>query len=267
MSKLVAIVNVTPDSFSDGGKADAPDTAIAKVDQAFKAGAAVVDIGAQSTRPGALWLSADEEWERLTHVLPEAVALANACGGVVSVDTFHPHVAERALNAGVHWINDVTGFANAAMVDVVASSDCPLVIMHSLGVPPNPALTLQEKEDPVAALAAYFLERLDALEEMGIARERFILDPGIGFGKTPTQSLTLLLRIQELCGIGRPLLVGHSRKSFLTLFTALPAPERDDLTLAFSSVLAAAGVDYLRVHEVQRHAALLSAMDANLPHH
>lgn len=265
-AELVAIINVTPDSFSDGGAALRPEHALTQVRRSFAEGAAVVDIGAQSTRPGARWISASEEWNRLAPVLDEAVAIARQCHGRISVDTFHPEVAAKALEAGVDWINDVTGFENPEMVAVVRGSACSLVVMHALGVPPNPALTLDSRADVVSLLLHYFQNRLHSLLEAGIEQRRLIFDPGIGFGKSPMQSLSVLLRMHELTRPNIPLLVGHSRKSFLKLFSAAEPEDRDDLTLAFSSLLATQSVRYLRVHNVLRHASLLSAMDANMPH-
>lgn len=265
-TELVGIVNVTPDSFSDGHAFLAPDDALARVQSCFEEGASVVDIGAQSTRPGATLLSAKEEWARLAPVLPEAVKIAQAQQGVVSVDTFHPEVAARALEAGAGWINDVTGFEHPDMVAAVQESSCRLVVMHSLGVPVSPALTLAKEADCGALLAEYFMQRIEALEDAGIPRERLILDPGLGFGKTAYQSLAIALHPAPLQALGLPVLIGHSRKSFLTLFANLPAPERDDLTLALSAHLAVQRIAYLRVHAVGRHAALLDGMDANMPH-
>ncbi len=265
-TELVGIVNVTPDSFSDGGDAFLPEEAIARVAQCFLEGAAVVDIGAQSTRPGAEFISAPQEWQRLEEVLPEAVRLARGCGGTVSVDTFHPEVAQKALALGVDWINDVTGLENPAMVEVVRASACRLVLMHSLGVPPQRDFTLDAGQDPLHVLNDYFLRRIEALQAAGIEKSRLLLDPGIGFGTTPAQALAVLVRAGELHIHGVDLLVGHSRKSFLGLFTQAPSTQRDDLTLAFSAMLASGGVRYLRVHNVLRHATLLAAMDANLPH-
>ncbi len=265
-AEIVAIVNVTPDSFSDGGQALRPDHALSQVRRSFEHGAGVVDIGAQSTRPGARWLSASEEWNRLAPILDEAVTIARQCRGRISVDTFHPEVAARALEAGVDWINDVSGFENPDMVAAVRGSACSLVVMHALGVPPNPSLTLDSRADVVSVLLHYFQNRLHSLLEAGIEQRRLIFDPGIGFGKSSMQSLSLLLRMHELTRPGIPLLVGHSRKSFLSLFSAATPEDRDDLTLVFSSLLATQSVRYLRVHNVLRHASLLSAMDANMPH-
>jgi dihydropteroate synthase len=265
-TQLVAICNVTPDSFSDGGAAFAAEAARERAREAFAAGAGVVDIGGQSTRPGAEFLGEEEEWSRIAAVLPQAVEEARRIGGKISVDTFYPLVAERALALGVDWINDVTGFRNPDMVAAVREFSCDLVLMHALDVPPVRGVTLDEGADAVAAAREFFRARLDVLETQGISSARVILDPGVGFGKTPLQSLYLLLRARELRLPGTRLLVGHSRKSFLSLFTDAPPERRDDLTLAFSTVLAAQGVEYLRVHEVPRHAALLAALSANMPH-
>lgn len=261
-TKLVAVVNVTPDSFSDGGAALRPEDALRRVAAAIEEGASVVDVGAESTRPGAMPLSPEEEWARLSPLLAEAIALAHRRGAAVSVDTRHPRTARQAAALGADWINDVSGFASADMVKAVRASRCSLVVMHALTVPADPAVTMPEKCDPVAEVMAFACTRLAALAEQGIGRERVIFDPGIGFGKTAEQSLTLLRRVEEFRPLGVRLLIGHSRKSFLKRFTDAPPEGRDDATLAVSQVLAGKGVDYLRVHAVAGHARMLRVLQA-----
>lgn len=261
-TKLVAVVNVTPDSFSDGGAAYNPKAALAHVVQAIKEGAAVIDIGAESTRPGATSLSREEEWARLSPVLADAVALVHRSGAAVSVDTRHPYTARQAMALGVDWINDVSGFASADMVEAAKASRCSLVVMHALTVPADPAVTLPEECDSMAAVLAFAHKRIAALETEGIGKERIVFDPGIGFGKTAEQSLALLRRIDEFKVLGVRLLVGHSRKSFLKLFTEAPPAQRDGVTLAVSQYLVGKGVDYLRVHDVAGHARMLRILRA-----
>lgn len=258
--KLVGILNVTPDSFSDGGAFVDAAAAIAHAEALIADGAGVLDVGAESTRPNAQALSAEEEWTRLAVVIPDVVARAHAAGVAVSVDTRHAAVAQAALALGVDWLNDVTGFADAAMRAVAARSAARLVVMHSLSVPVDPKETLPEYLDPVAEVLAWGAARIAELEAAGIARERIIFDPGIGFGKTAAQSLEIIRRAGELKALGVPLLVGHSRKSCLTLMagTEKPAAERDPETLVLSEYMCGVGVEFLRVHNVQMHREMIA---------
>lgn len=265
-TKLVGILNLTPDSFSDGGKFLAPALALAQAEKLIKDGADILDVGAESTRPGAELLSAEEEWGRLELALAQIIRAARAAKVTISLDTRHPENAARGIKLGVDWINDESGLENPAMLELLAKANCKIVLMHSLGIPADPAKHLPESEDVIAHLLDWFEKRLVQLNVAGIARERIILDPGIGFGKTPLQSLCLLLNIGKLKKLGLPLFVGHSRKSFLTLFTEKPAAERDELTLAFSAMLAAACVEYIRVHEIAQHYRLLHRSFATMQH-
>jgi len=255
-TKLVGIINLTPDSFSDGGKLGNTQAALDAISRLIGQGARVIDLGAESTRPGALPVSPDEEWRRLEPVL-QALATVKQPGVSFSLDTRHAETARRGLELGIDWINDVTGFASPAMVNVVKSAPCTLVMMHSLGIPANKSITLPPTADAAATVIAWAKERLQLLETQGIDRSRVIFDPGIGFGKTPAQSLAILRDIKKFAALGLRVLVGHSRKSFLAGFS-----DRDDATLAASLYLAAQSVDYLRVHDVARHAQMLSVWDA-----
>ncbi len=243
---LVGILNVTPDSFSDGGTFVDPEAVVVRVVQMVSERATVIDIGAESTRPGATPLTHEEEWLRLEPIL-RAVLTHVACE--ISVDTRHPQTAEKALALGVHWINDVSGFSQQ-MVDVVKNSKCRLVVMHSLSVPARKDLVFDETVDVVEAVRDWCLEKLAMLERHGIARERIIFDPGIGFGKTAEQSMKLIERVSYLKVPGTQLLVGHSRKSFLTTLGIKSLAERDEATGQLSAFLATQGVDYVRVHNV-----------------
>ncbi len=259
MTKLLGILNLTPDSFSDGGQADVPEQALERLERLIDAGADGVDIGAESTRPGATPLSPEQEWARLEPVLARAVARCQEAGVLVSLDTRHAESAARALALGVDWINDVSGFRDEAMIRVVAESTCQLVLMHARAIPADPNDTLPETDDPVAAVDAFFRSQQARLAEYGVAPERLVYDPGIGFGKSAVQSLALLARLDELAPL--PLLIGHSRKSFLSLFTDKPAAARDELTLAVSGLLAQRHIPWLRVHNVVRHRLLLNRLE------
>ncbi len=253
----VAVLNITPDSFSDGGRFETPEAALQRVTTLIEQGAGVIDIGAQSTRPNAQMIDAQTEWQRLEPLLADAIALCHARGVLASIDTIHPQNAAHAVALGVDWVNDVNGFADADMVAAVKDSACKLVVMHSLSVPANSALHLPPECDVVKEVLAWFEVRASA---MGVDPARLIFDAGIGFGKTAQQSLQLVLRAADLKQAGVSLLIGHSRKSFLSLFTDAPSAQRDDITLAFSVMLLHAGVDYLRVHNVARHVALQDGM-------
>lgn len=253
LTDLVGILNLTPDSFSDGGQWTDAGAAIDHASRLAEAGATVIDLGAESTRPGAAAVGAEEEWRRLAPVL---TALRNrwpAGGGpMLSVDTRHAVTAERAVGAGADWINDVTGLTDPAMIGAVRASSADLVVMHSLGVPPGPA-RLDPGSDPVDQLLAWGHDTLDRLGACGIDRGRVIIDPGIGFGKTADQTRVILAEIDRLRALGVRVLVGHSRKSFLGHWfpdLAGPAGDRDPESAALSQHLASAGADYLRIHDV-----------------
>jgi dihydropteroate synthase len=240
---LVGILNVTPDSFSDGGRYFSPEDAVRAAHVLAESGADIIDIGAESTRPNATPISADEEWNRLQPVLEGLKDFSVP----LSIDTRHPETARRALAYGAAWINDVSGLANPEMLQVVKDSAASLVLMHSLTVPADSNITLDNGADPVVEVMHWAEQRFDALEREGIARERIIFDVGIGFGKTAAQSWTLLNNIAAFHAFGVPLLVGHSRKSFLG------STDRDATTLDVSRRMVAAGVQYLRVHDIAAH--------------
>lgn len=267
LTELVGIVNVTPDSFSDGGRWLDPEAAVRHARGLAEAGATVLDLGAESTRPGADLVTPEEEWARLGPVLGALRAeWPRGTGPLLSADTRHPVVAGQAVAAGADWLNDVTGFAARAMLDAVRGADIDVVAMHSLGIPPRPDLTLGPAQDPLAQLIEWGERRVEAFEAAGVPLERVILDPGIGFGKTPAQTAAILARVTELRALGTRLLVGHSRKSFLGKWFApegvgpcATAGDREIETAALTQHLAAQGVDYVRVHDVEWNARALRA--------
>jgi dihydropteroate synthase len=255
---LMGIVNVTPDSFSgDGVNAD---KAIALAEQLVKDGADIIDIGAESTRPGATPLADEEEWARLAPVLSGIMEAPGRRRVRLSVDTRHALTASRALDLGVEIINDVSGLADHAMAQLLAGHAGDVVVMHALSIPAVTSQTLPAECDVVDELLAWKTNITTQALAHGIAAERLIYDVGIGFGKTPKQSLELMLAAAQFQQSGGRWLFGHSRKSFLKLFTNADASMRDDLTLAFSAQLAQADVDFIRVHNVARHAALFEQL-------
>jgi 2-amino-4-hydroxy-6-hydroxymethyldihydropteridine diphosphokinase/dihydropteroate synthase len=259
---FVGIVNITPDSFSDGGSYALPPDALRQITALLAAGASVIDLGAESTRPGATLLSAQDECARLKPVID---ALPKRRNWLLSVDTYHPETAALAMAHGVDWLNDVSGLRDARMLEILASTDASVVAMHSLTIPADPAELLPEDVDPIAEVAHWAEAVLLRAEKAGIARARVILDPGIGFGKSKRHSLALVHRFAELKELfpKNRWLVGHSRKSYLTLFGDIPPAARDALTYAHSLLLAHQGADYLRVHDVAGHSTKWGGDDAH----
>lgn len=243
----MGILNLSPDSFSgDGGVGDA----LARAEALVNAGADVIDIGAESTRPGATPLTHDQEWARLAPVFAALAAAPWRQHVRLSLDSYRPETVRAALDHGIDIINDVSGLQSPDMLAILRESACDIVTMHALTIPADKAVVWPDSVDPVAEILAWKTHVTARALAAGIAPERLWFDPGIGFGKTPHQSLALVLRARELVESGGRWLYGHSRKSFLTLFDDAPAANRDPLTRAFSAVLAQAGVGMLRVHEV-----------------
>ena len=251
----MGIVNVTPDSFSDGGAYLSPDAAIAHGIELIDEGADILDIGGESTRPGAAEVSVDEETER---VVPVIEGLADA-GVPISVDTSKAAVAERALEAGASIVNDVTALGDPAMAPLCAEAGCRLVLMHMKGTP----RTMQQEpryDDLLGEISAFLRERMDRAVEAGVAEEAIWLDPGIGFGKTVEHNLELIDRLGELRELGRPLVLGASRKSFIGKLTGREVDDRLGGSLAAAVVGSLRGADVLRVHDVRatREAVLVT---------
>jgi dihydropteroate synthase len=242
----MGVVNVTPDSFSDGGLYLDPEAAVAHGAELAAAGAAILDVGGESTRPGAAEVPVQEELRR---VMPVVEGLAMS-GAALSVDTSKHAVAAAALEAGATIVNDVSALrGDPEMAAVCAGAEATVVLMHMAGTP----RTMQDDpryEDVVAEVKGFLAERLEAALAAGIAEDRVWLDPGIGFGKTAEHNLELLRRLGELRELGRPLVVGTSRKSFIGRLDGSGAGERLGGTIASSVLAAAEGADVLRVHDV-----------------
>jgi len=242
----MGVVNVTPDSFSDGGLYLDPEAAIRHGVELVRAGAAILDIGGESTRPGAEVVPADEELRRVVPVI-EGLAGLDA---EISVDTSKAAIAAAALDAGAGIVNDVTALrGDAEMADLCAEREATVILMHMAGSP----RTMQRDpryDDVVAEVRDFLAARMEAALAAGIAAERIWLDPGIGFGKTAAHNLELLRRLAELADLGRPLVVGTSRKSFIGRLDGSAASERLGGTIASSVLAAAEGARVLRVHDV-----------------
>jgi dihydropteroate synthase len=254
---VVGVLNVTPDSFSDGGLNLQPDAAVAAARAMIAAGACAVDIGGESTRPGALPVSVQDELER---VLPVVEALA---GLPLSIDTSKAEVARQALALGVELVNDVTALrGDPELAGVVAAAGASLCLMHMQGEP----RTMQEAphyEDVVDEVVSFLTERLEAAVASGIPEDQICLDPGIGFGKTPAQNVTLIRSLDRLVAVGRPVLVGLSRKSMLARIVNDTGRVASDAASVGAAIVAyGAGASIFRVHEVPAHVDALAVAAA-----
>jgi dihydropteroate synthase len=245
---LMGIVNVTPDSFSDGGSFYSEEAAIGRALQLVDDGADMLDIGGESTRPYSDRVDASEELRR---VLPVIQALAAQVKIPISIDTSKAAVAAAAIDAGAEIVNDVTGLeGDPAMIDLIKKMVVGVCVMHMQGTPQ----TMQDNPtyaNVVAEIGEYLRQRRDALLSAGISRERICLDPGIGFGKTHEHNITLMRHCHEFHTLGCPLLVGHSRKGFLGKLIGDKVADRTNATVGASLALAVQGVQIVRVHDVR----------------
>jgi dihydropteroate synthase len=242
----MGILNVTPDSFSDGGRFHALDAALTHAEQMIAQGVDIIDIGGESSRPGAAPLPLEEELRR---VMPLLHALRD-CGKPLSLDTYKPEVMREAVDAGVDLINDINGFRAPGALSAVKNSDCALCIMHMLRTP----ATMQDEpryEDVTAEVTQFLRERVAAAEAEGIERRRISIDPGFGFGKTLEHNLRLLQDISIMQdAIGLPLLAGLSRKTTIGRITGKPTEQRAAGSVAAAMVAAMHGARIVRVHDV-----------------
>ena len=244
---VMGIVNVTPDSFSDGGEFEDPANAVAHGERLIAQGAAILDVGGESTRPGSDPVGIAEELARVRPV----IARLSAEGVPISVDTRNPEVARACVDAGASIVNDISGFIDPEMLDVAVSTSCGVVVMHMAGEP-RTMQAAPHYDDVVAEVGGFLLAQAVALEAAGVSRDRIVLDPGIGFGKTLGHNLQLLRALPRLADLGYPLLVGASRKRFIGEISGVDDPKaRLGGSLAAAIESARAGVSVLRVHDVE----------------
>ena len=255
------IFNFTPDSFSDGGDFFNQGEISENIEDQIKEKIKInqdffvqyLDVGGYSTRPGALNITVEEEWHRLCSFF-ETLKNIN-CFMKVSVDTFRAEIAKRALKYDADTINDVSGLSDSQMIDVLKDSNCDYILMHSLSVPANKKITFSKQQDPVQEIKTWLEQKLNTLEKNGINLKRIIFDPGIGFGKTSQQSLSILKNIEKFMEYPVRLMVGHSRKSFMSDFSKVQKSSmRDFESIGISMELAGKGVDIIRVHNASKHA-------------
>jgi dihydropteroate synthase len=259
---VMGVLNVTPDSFSDGGRFNDANIATNHALQMINDGADIIDIGGESTRPGSERISVQEELDR---VLPVISALANS-GIAISIDTMRPEVARVAIAAGACMINDVSGGkSDPEMLEYAASLNSPYILMHWRG-PSNIMNTLTDYQDVVADVTAEISQQVDVAVAAGIARERIVIDPGIGFAKTVDQNWPILKHLDVLEGLGLPILMGASRKKFLGELLAKDgeprdSDERESATAAISTLMAVRGLWAVRVHDVKSSSDAIAVVD------
>ncbi len=254
-TKLMGILNCTPDSFSDGGSFLAVDAALKRAEEMVREGADIIDVGGESTRPGSSFVSAEEEMER---ILPVIEGIRRNLEVPVSVDTYKAEVAKEALRAGAHIINDIHGlrFDHGEMAKTVAEGDALCVLMHFRASSGYTDLKKEVLQD--------LRESIHIAKAAGIKEENIILDPGIGFGKTPEENLELLGELSLLKQMGYPCLLGASRKSVIGFALDLPVGERLEGTLATTALAVLAGYEYVRVHDVKENARFIKMLETVL---
>lgn len=245
--QIMGIINVTPDSFSDGGRYGALESIVAQAEVLVAAGADILDVGGESTRPFALPVSEEKE---LCRVVPAIVAIRKKYSLPISIDTCKAEVARQALMAGADMINDVSALRHdPAMIDLVRTSTVPVVIMHMQKTPGDMQIE-PSYQDVVGEILDFFRERLSWLRGQGVDCRRIILDPGIGFGKTLNHNLLILKNLSAFSALGQPVLLGHSRKRFLGDITGRQVGERDLASAVVSALAVTQGVSIVRVHDV-----------------
>ncbi|MBM9511359.1 dihydropteroate synthase [Desulfogranum marinum] len=258
-TKVMGILNVTPDSFSDGGRYTNKDAIQKQIVKLVEDGADIIDVGGESSRPFAEAIDADEEMAR---VLPAITQIRQFTSIPVSIDTTKALVAKAALAAGATMVNDISALRqDPEMVEVVASYSGPVIIMHMQGNPDTMQIAPQYT-DVVEEINTFFTQRLAWMEKKGIDRRRIIIDPGIGFGKSVDHNLAILRNIREFKKHGCQVLVGHSRKSFFDHLLGIPVTERDLPTAIVSALCVQKGVDILRVHDVKKNVCAVALSSA-----
>jgi dihydropteroate synthase len=260
---IMGILNVTPDSFSDGGHFNNPEIAVARALEMLEQGATIIDVGGESTRPGSLPVSGEEEIARTIPVIEGIVAKSDA---IVSIDTQKSVVAAAALEAGAHIINDVSGGINdQAMFEVLRTSHAGYILMHMQGKPETMQVA-PRYDNVLLEVEEYFAQRINHASSLGIDIDRIVFDPGIGFGKTLEDNLTLLGNLQKINTRGRPILIGASRKSFIGMVDGSAADKR--LAGSLASVLSAfiQGIRIFRVHDVEETRQVLDIFSAIQKH-
>lgn len=261
-TKIVGTLNVTPDSFYDGGKYVAVDVAVAHAKTLVEKGADLIDLGGESSRPGSKRISTQEE---LNRVLPVVKQLVKEVDVPISIDTYKPEIAEACLQAGAKMINDITGLrgmsGHQGMAEVVAKYDALVCIMHMLG---NPETMQHEPfyDDPIKEISKFLMGQVEVARAAGIKDENIILDPGIGFGKRLEDNLTIIKNMAAFKQLGFQTLIGVSRKSFIKMISNLEPEDRLEGTIAANVIAVMGGCDYIRVHDVEENRRAIEIAEA-----
>jgi dihydropteroate synthase len=254
----MGVLNVTPDSFSNGGKYESLEKAVERAHQMHKQGADLIDLGGESTRPGTEPVPLEEERRR---VIPLLKRLLKELDLPISVDTYKAEIAREALDLGVHLINDISALTDSKLASLIAQYKVPLVIMHMQGTPRN----MQENphyDSLIFEIISFLKERIKKAESAGIDSENIIVDPGIGFGKTVEHNLEIINRLEEFKVLGKPILIGTSRKSFIGKVLGLPLEERLEGTAATVAISILKGASIVRVHDVEEMVRVARMTDA-----
>lgn len=256
---IMGILNITPDSFSDGGLFVNIESAIEHANEMIKDGADIIDVGGESTRPGAEAVPIDVELNRVIPVISELSKSTDIC---ISIDTYKSEVAKIAIDNGACMVNDISAMSDPKMAEVVAKSNVPIVLMHKKGTPKNMQIS-PHYDSLIDEIKQYLQDRVNIAEKSGISPDKIIIDPGIGFGKTVEHNLEILRRLGEFKSIGKPILVGTSRKSFIGKILNIDDPrERIDGTSATVAIAIANGADIVRVHDVKQMKMVALITDA-----
>jgi dihydropteroate synthase len=256
-TKIVGILNVTPDSFSDGGKFDSLETALTHLKKMLEEGADVIDVGAESTRPQATPITATEEWRRLEKILPavifEVKNFNKKFGKKIqtSIDSYHFETVKKSHELGIDVVNDVGGLADEKIIEFIAAKNITTILMHNLAIQTNPDLIVNQHLNVTEEILNWAQKKISALEKKGVKKSQLIFDVGIGFGKNAQQSIRILKNIDAYRVLGLPLYVGHSKKSFLDALEISGDPA--EKTLKISKFLMEKNVEFLRVHDVASH--------------
>ncbi len=264
VTKLVGILNITPDSFSDGGRFNSLDAALNHLKKMLEEGADIIDIGAESTRPKAIPISQEEEWSRLEKILPTAISEIKKYPKVQSsIDSYHFENIKKAHQLGINIINDVSGLSNERIVQFIAEKNITTILMHNLATHANPNLVVNPSLNIHNEIIAWAQNKISYLLRNGVKKSQLIFDPGIGFAKDAQQSIHILKNIDTYRILGLPLYVGHSKKSFLDSLEI--AEDRAQKTLKISKFLIDKNVEFLRIHDVFSHKKLLTSCNPEQP--
>jgi dihydropteroate synthase len=262
-AKLMGVINVTPNSFYQKSRTLVVEDAVHMAMRFQEEGADILDLGGESSHPGALPVAQEEEMER---VIPVIEALKDKVTIPLSIDTYKPEVAKAAIKAGATLINDISGFSNPDMVALAAEKACDICVMHMEGNPQNMQNNPFYQEGVIHYQLKWFEKRIEKLLSSGIKPEKIIVDPGIGFGKTVAHNLEIIHNLPEFKRLGFRVLLGISRKSFLSKILNKPSEELLSATLAMNTIGIASKVDIIRVHDVKEHRSIIDVMDAFLTH-